>query len=87
MTPGAPKALLSEKEVAAYLKLSVKTLQLWRYQGKGPAYCKVGRCVRYRPEDVAAFVAAHRMPTGSPPEAFARPRCSLRVAAGKEVSR
>lgn len=46
---------LSEQQVAAILSVSVRTLQGWRYYKKGPAYLKIGRLVRYRPEDVARF--------------------------------
>lgn len=39
--------LLSEKEVAAILKVSRRTLQQWRYLGKGPPFLKIGLMVRY----------------------------------------
>lgn len=53
--------LLNERETAARLGLSVKTLQLWRSQRKGPTYVKVGKAVRYRPEDVERFVMESRV--------------------------
>lgn len=56
-TPTAP--LLTEKEAATVLKLSPKTLALWRYQSTGPAYVRLGGSIRYRPEDLAAWVAGN----------------------------
>jgi excisionase family DNA binding protein len=52
-------ALLTEKQAAAYLNIGVKTLQNWRWRGEGPRFVRVGRLMRYRPEDLRAFVAAH----------------------------
>jgi|GEM_PF-2869379 len=46
---------LREKEAAAYLGLSVKTLQAWRFYCKGPKYLKVGRAVRYPVEYLDQF--------------------------------
>ena len=60
-------ALLTEKEAAALLHVTVKGVQSWRYRGNGPRFVKVGRCVRYRLEDLQAFVlAALRTSTSDP---------------------
>ena len=48
--------LRTEGEAAAFLNLSKRTLQDWRVRGCGPKFVKVGRSVRYRLEDVQAFV-------------------------------
>ena len=59
MTAGlAP--LLSSADVAELLDVSMRTLEFWRYAGKGPAYVKVGKRVRYRPADVEAYLEAQR---------------------------
>lgn len=59
--------LLTEDEVAALLQVTVKALQGWRYRGGGPRFVKVGRCVRYRREDLQGFVqAALRTSTSDP---------------------
>ena len=59
--------LLTENEVAALLHVTVKALQGWRYRGGGPRFVKVGRCVRYRMEDLQCFVqAALRTSTSDP---------------------
>jgi predicted site-specific integrase-resolvase len=52
--------LLSSADVAEWLDVSERTLEFWRYVGKGPAYVKVGKRVRYRPADVEAFLEANR---------------------------
>ena len=54
--PPRPK-LLTEAEVAAYLGVEPQTLCAWRCTKRYnlPAI-KVGRLVRYRPEDVEAFL-------------------------------
>ncbi len=50
--------LLDEVELAEQLGVSRSTLQSWRYTGKGPRYLKLGRLIRYRNADVAAFLSA-----------------------------
>ena len=59
--------LLDEKQAAALLRVTTKGLQSWRYRGNGPRFVKVGRCVRYRLEDLQTFVlAALRTSTSDP---------------------
>jgi excisionase family DNA binding protein len=43
-------------EVAAYLGVPLKTLYEWRYRGEGPTAIRVGRHLRYRWEDVEAWL-------------------------------
>lgn len=55
-TPSSLESLLTEREAAAFLKLSPNTLSVWRSQGYGPPYLKLGRrTVRYRMTDLAAW--------------------------------
>lgn len=42
----APRRL-TEKEAAARLALSTRTLQQWRVRGGGPPFLKLGAAVRY----------------------------------------
>jgi predicted DNA-binding transcriptional regulator AlpA len=49
--------LLTSKEVAAMLGISPTRLCVWRGDGQGPAWVKVGRLVRYRLHDVQAWIA------------------------------
>jgi len=51
--------MIDEKEAGEYLGCSVAALQKWRLLGKGPAYVKVGRLVRYREADLVAFLDAN----------------------------
>ena len=50
--------LLTNKEAAELLGLKPNTLDIWRIQGKGPAYRKVGRLVRYSESDVISWIDA-----------------------------
>lgn len=53
----AEDRLWSVHDVSYYLGVPVQTLYSWRGQGKGPDARRVGRRLRYRPEDVKAWVA------------------------------
>ena len=52
-----PSRKLSVKEAAAYLGLSVSTLNKLRLSGKGPRYLKLGRRVLYDIRDLESWVA------------------------------
>ncbi|MFI7059205.1 helix-turn-helix transcriptional regulator [Streptosporangium canum] len=43
-------------ETSRFLRVPVATLYQWRHLGTGPESHKVGRHVRYLPEDVVAWV-------------------------------
>lgn len=54
--------MLSEPEASAYLGgVPEGTLRQWRYLGKGPAYAKFGRHVRYSRADLDDYIAAQRV--------------------------
>lgn len=48
--------LLTEEQAAAVLGLKKTTLQQRRWQKQPPAYVKIGRFVRYRMTDIAAYL-------------------------------
>lgn len=50
--------LIDEAQAAHMLALSIRTMQGWRLRGGGPLYIKIGRAVRYRRGDLAAFIEA-----------------------------
>src|SRR5947209_7682966 len=50
--------LLTEKEAAMQMRISVAALRKWRQQGRPPTYIRVGARVRYRPEDLDAWLKA-----------------------------
>ena len=63
MTTRTPtdEPLMTTEEAAALLKLSPKTLQQWRSDGKGPAFVKLeGDAVRYTEADLMAWLARQR---------------------------
>lgn len=39
--------LLTPKEAATYLKMSIHTLATWRSQKRGPAFIRTGRVIKY----------------------------------------
>jgi len=41
---------------AEFLQIKPTTLEQWRWNGKGPRFIKMGRCVRYRLSDLEAFI-------------------------------
>jgi excisionase family DNA binding protein len=52
-----PVRLLTPKETAEILGVTVGTLQIWRTTRRYPLnYIKSGRLIRYRAEDVQAFI-------------------------------
>lgn len=53
--------LLSEQAVAEQLALSLSTLRNWRCKGRGPAYFKMGRAVRYNEKDILAYQLSRRI--------------------------
>jgi DNA-binding transcriptional MerR regulator len=53
--------LHNENEAAELLGCTVSALRKWRTLGKGPAFCRVGRLVRYSELDLSAFLDANRV--------------------------
>lgn len=47
--------LLTNVEAAAYLKMSPRTLDRWRWAQRGPKFKKVGGAVRYTLYDLNSF--------------------------------
>jgi hypothetical protein len=45
----------TEQELAARWKISIKTLQDWRFRGFGPKFLKLGKNVRYPISEILAF--------------------------------
>ena len=42
-------------DVAEYLGVPVKTLYDWRHRGYGPTSKRIGKHLRYRPQDVISW--------------------------------
>jgi predicted DNA-binding transcriptional regulator AlpA len=59
MSAPAIQRLLNERELAAQLNISVRTLQNWRLKGNGPAFIRLGSAIRYDPAVVDGWKAAN----------------------------
>lgn len=59
--------LLDTAAAAARLGLAPDTMTTMRCRGRGPAWVKIGRRALYRPEDLAAYAAAHVRATSDAP--------------------
>jgi hypothetical protein len=52
---------VNDIEAAKIIDSSPQTLRNWRHLGRGPAYSKCGRMVRYRVADLLAFMESGRI--------------------------
>jgi predicted DNA-binding transcriptional regulator AlpA len=50
--------LLNEHDVARITGLSLASVRRWRLLRRGPKYYKLGAAVRYKPEDLFAWLEA-----------------------------
>jgi excisionase family DNA binding protein len=65
---------MTRREAAAYVSVSVRTLSRWNL-----AASRIGRTVRYRREDLDAFLLRHRVEAAGPaPKLSVRPKSSRR---------
>lgn len=60
-TVTSDRDLLARAGAAEYLTIPEHSLDRLRYLGRGPAYIKIGKRVRYRREDLDAYLAANRV--------------------------
>ncbi len=54
------RQLFTQKRLSDLLDVSEGTLERWRVEGSGPVFCRAGRKVLYRLEDVDAWLDASR---------------------------
>jgi len=59
--------LMREADAARLLELSVRTLQKWRWSGKGPEFLRLNGAVRYNRADLLRFISAARRSSTSDP--------------------
>lgn len=58
MTNEIPFQLLTTEELAEFLGVSMRTIEDWRCDRKGPPHVRLGpRTVRYRSDEVLAWLA------------------------------
>ena len=69
-TENALATLLNEHEIARVTGLSVASVRRWRLLRQGPKYIKIGAAVRYRPDDISAWLESR--PTGGESEKAGR---------------
>jgi len=50
------ESLLNEFDVARITGMSVASVRRWRRLRKGPKYIKIGAAVRYKREDITAWI-------------------------------
>ena len=49
--------LITEKQAAQMLAVSLAALRRWRREGRGPRFARLQRCVRYDVRSIEAFLA------------------------------
>ena len=59
-------AYLTDEELAIELGIPKRTPGQWRYLGRGPTFVRVGRHVRYRRDDVDAWIDEQTVTPGGP---------------------
>jgi hypothetical protein len=57
--------LLTQREAALALRLSERTLERFRVTGFGPPFCKLGRRVLYRADDLDRWITSRVVPSTS----------------------
>ena len=65
MKKKADSQFWSPEYLAESLGVPVRTVYAWRYKGEGPKAYKIGRHVRYRPEDVDVWLEQQADKAGS----------------------
>lgn len=66
--------LLNEHDVARITGLSLASVRRWRLLKRGPKFVKIGAAVRYKPQDISAWLESQ--PTGGGHSAEARRRAT-----------
>lgn len=51
-----PEPLWGPTDVAAYFGVPVKTIYVWKSEGKGPRSFRVGKHLRFRPSECEAWL-------------------------------
>ena len=71
----SPIRHLNQVELARRWSLSHRTLERWRWEGRGPRYLKIGGRIVYRLSDIEAYEAVQqRNAIASPSQAAGAPR-------------
>jgi hypothetical protein len=52
-----PNERVSDKIASDILGTKPQTMRRWRFEGRGPRYCKIGALVRYKVADLEEFIS------------------------------
>jgi hypothetical protein len=63
MQAGTSPHVIAERDAAEYIGLSIAYLRAARRLGRGPAYLRLGRSIRYRVVDLDRWLTAHLVST------------------------
>jgi predicted DNA-binding transcriptional regulator AlpA len=64
ITATKERDILADDEAAEVLGgVKVQTLAVWRMQGRGPKFIRLGRLIRYRRRDLEAWLEANTVET------------------------
>ncbi len=77
---------LTTEQAAAVLQQSKNTLRQWRSQGRGPAYEKRGRTIRYQLSALKAWRASNVVVTADSADVLNSPRSSSSHPRARGVS-
>lgn len=66
----SPFRMLRQKDVAEMLEMTESWLEQMRLRGGGPLFCKFGKSVRYKSEDIYAWIDMQRRCSTSQTAAF-----------------
>ncbi len=58
--------LISSQDAAKILGVSLRTLERWRFNGKGPVFRKIGRRTMYAEDDLNGFIENARRTSTRP---------------------
>jgi excisionase family DNA binding protein len=53
---------MTTNEAGAYVGCSAAALRHWRKTGRGPRFYRAGRLIRYKHEDLDAWISRHSCP-------------------------
>lgn len=56
-----PDGRMDTRNAAAYVGISPKSLAILRCNGNGPAFCKLGKTIFYRRDDLDSWIASRRV--------------------------
>jgi predicted DNA-binding transcriptional regulator AlpA len=54
---------IDERDASPYIGYTKAALRAWRRQGRGPAYIRINRSIRYRIQDLDDWLQRHRVET------------------------